>query len=99
LEGWIKRLNSFIKDNEQFFKKLKHIYIFIDNIEDIRLGDEAFRDLIYALKRQIKFLKVSFLFCGVCHNNSGFSYFEPFRSIPNFVMPQPDIKISIRAAI
>ena len=32
LECWVKRFNKFIKENEEFFEKLRHIYIFFDNI-------------------------------------------------------------------
>jgi len=73
LESWVKKFNKYIKENESFFKELKHIYIFLDNIEDIRLTGNTFRDLYFAFKREVKIIKVSFLFCGVCHKSQYFN--------------------------
>lgn len=71
----------------------------MDNIEDIRINELMFRDIYRAFKREMKIIKVSFFFCGTCHKNPSFRNEEPFRAIPIFVMPKPDIKIAIQTAI
>ena len=91
VEGWIAAVTKLATDNKELFMKIKRIYVMVDNIEEFDFKQNFLSKVYLACKREIPYIKISFVFVGMNHRNRVFSEQEPFKTIPSFFMNRPPI--------
>lgn len=63
----------------------------MDNIQEYNFDIDFVKAFHKAIKTKLKYMRVSFFFCGLSYNPINFSCNDPFRNIICFIMNQPNL--------
>lgn len=81
-------MRNVVKSNDYLAEALDGLYLFMDNIEELNVGETFMRTFFTACTQDLPF-KFNFILVGINYGRKTYALEEPFRNLISFCMPRP----------